>query len=147
MARYVPGSCATLAIAATAAEVRRASHWLQQTGAEQGVPAQQIERLELCLNEVLANVISHAGVQAHSQPVELRLQRVHHAEGFGATVTVSDAGMAFDSSHVGDQARATRLEDATPGGLGLAMIANYSDALQYQRIGERNELSFGVHWV
>jgi anti-sigma regulatory factor (Ser/Thr protein kinase) len=116
-------------------------------GAEQGVPAAHMERLELCLNEALANVISHGGPQAHSNPVELRLQLAQSAEGFSAAVTVSDAGLAFDSSKPSDKARALQLEEASPGGLGLAMIGSFSDTLQYQRRAERNELTFGVHWA
>jgi len=146
MTECVARSIASLAIIAQADEVRRASAWLGQTGSQNGVPANQIGRLDLCLNETLANVISHGGGNAAAAPVWLRLE-VNREQGLGeASVSVSNAGPAFDSANTPPKSKATTLAEAEPGGLGLTMIRGFSDALAYRYVDGRNELTFSVHW-
>ncbi len=140
------GPSTELAIKAVAGDVRRASAWLGQIGDARGVPADQIARLDLCLNEALANVISHGGHQALVVPVLLRME-VNNAEDLcQASVTVIDSGPAFDSASAPMGARPTTLEDAVPGGLGRLMILNFSDDLVYRHVDGCNELTFSVRW-
>ena len=135
-----------LTIGADDAEVRRASEWLERTGAEQEVPREQITQLHLSLNEALANVIRHGGPSALAQPVRVVLE-VHRAGSGGkAAVTISDAGIAFDPLSVERRPPPTSLEDASPSGMGLVMIRNCSDSLFYRREGGRNHLTFGTSW-
>jgi hypothetical protein len=54
-------------------EFRRASSWLRAGGASLGVPEEQIDRLELCLNEVLANLVEHGGDAVASHAIQLEL--------------------------------------------------------------------------
>jgi anti-sigma regulatory factor (Ser/Thr protein kinase) len=146
MADRAAQSSALLAIEAKGDEVRRASVWLEQTGRQQGVPAEQIGRLELCLNEAVANVIAHGGSGAAFAPVWLRLEVKRKSDCSEASVTVSDAGPAFDSTSGPLKPRPATLSDAEPGGLGLAMIRSFCDALAYRRVDGRNELTFSVRW-
>jgi anti-sigma regulatory factor (Ser/Thr protein kinase) len=138
-------STAELSIRAEAGELRRASAWLEQCGSERGVPADQIGRLDVCLNEALANIFTHGG-EMISAPVLLRLE-VRHEEGVhAAAVTVSDAGHAFDPFSIALAPRPENLAEARPGGLGLVMIRSFSDDLGYRHVDGRNELTFGVRW-
>jgi anti-sigma regulatory factor (Ser/Thr protein kinase) len=50
---------AALTIQANAVDVGRSSVWLASECEERDVPPDQILRLDLCLNEALANVINH----------------------------------------------------------------------------------------
>ena len=135
-----------LTIGADDAEVRRASEWLETTGAEQGIPQVQIAQLHLSLNEALANVIRHGGPSALAHPVGLVLE-VHRAgDGGKAAVTISDAGVAFDPLSVERRPPPRSLEEASPGGMGLEMIRNCSDSLSYRYEGKRNHLTFGTSW-
>lgn len=87
---------AELSIRADSDEFRRASAWLDRACRERKVPADRIARLDACVNEVLANIITHGGAKALSMPIDLHLE-VRRDEGGGiATMTVSDAGTAFD---------------------------------------------------
>jgi anti-sigma regulatory factor (Ser/Thr protein kinase) len=129
------------------ADVRLASEWLARDGAARGVPQVDIGRLDTCLNEVLANVLSHGGDSAVAQPISLLLQvRGQQAAG-EAAVTVTDAGPAFDATSAALKAHASSLAEATPGGLGLLMLRTCSDALGYQRRADRNVLTFTVRWA
>ena len=111
------------------------------------MPAAQILRLDLCLNEALANVIAHGGEQALASPVRLRLEVSGDAQAHRASVTVRDSGTAFDATAAPLGSRPLTLEDAEPGGLGLLMIRNLSDTLTYRHDSGQNELTFSVHWA
>lgn len=135
-----------LAIRAVADDVRPASNWLAQSCEERGVPASQILRLDLCLNEVLANVIAYGGDHALECPVSLRLEVGGEAQTHHASVTVRDSGTAFDATAAPLGSRPLTLDEAEPGGLGLLMMRELSDALTYRHDSGQNELTFSVHW-
>jgi anti-sigma regulatory factor (Ser/Thr protein kinase) len=137
-----------LTIQPTIADVRLASEWLARDGLAHGVPEADLGRLDLCLNEALANVLAHGAGSAAEQSIRLLL-RVHSQQpAVGeASVTVLDAGPAFDPTTAVLKAQASSLTDATPGGLGLLMMRKFSDALTYHRENERNVLTVTVRWA
>jgi anti-sigma regulatory factor (Ser/Thr protein kinase) len=142
----VPPRLDELAIGANGDEVRRASEWLNATCRRREVPQEHVERLVLCLNEALANVIVHGGASARSAPVKLTLE-VSVDDGVGrAGVTVSDAGIAFDPLAVAPRALPKSLDEASGGGLGLVMIRRCSDWLDYRNEQGRNHFTFGARW-
>lgn len=135
-----------LTIDANGAEVRRASEWLETLCRKQGVPQALVERLEICLNEVLANVISHGGMSALSAPIRLMLEVRLDQDCSKASVTVSDAGMAFNPLSAPKSVLPETLAEASPGGLGLVMIHRCSDWLDYRHEDGHNHLTFGTRW-
>lgn len=135
-----------LTVAADSAEVRRASDWLDEACRDSDVPQALVERLVQCLNEVLANIITHGGGTALSAPIGLVLE-VELDQGQGkAGVTVSDSGKAFDPLSVPERSLPKTLEEAPLGGLGLVLIRHCSDWLCYRHEGGRNHLTFGARW-
>ena len=142
----VPSRIDELTISANGDEVRRASDWLYAACRQHEVPEELVERLVLCLNEALANVIVHGGSTALSAPVKLMLE-VSVDDGCGkAGVTVSDAGVAFDPLSVPARTLPKTLEEASLGGLGLVMIRRCSDWLDYRKEHGHNHLTFGARW-
>jgi serine/threonine-protein kinase RsbW len=131
-----------LAVRAEAADVRLASLWLEREALAAGVPADQVARLDACLNEVLANVIAHGGVTARSGPVLVRLESGPDEAG----VTVIDAGIAFDPVAYVPRPFPGTLDEAEPGGLGVVMIRKFSDEVAYERRDGANRLTFRVRW-
>ena len=139
---------AALTIRADMWDARRASGWLESLALAQNVPLEQIVRLDHCLDEALANVIRHGGPTALSSPVHLQFGVRRGLGGCTAELSVSDAGVAFDpSSFVAAALHPASLVDATPGGLGLLLIRNFSDALSYTHSQGRNHLTIAVSWV
>jgi len=134
---------AELEVDARVAAIRPASAWLERAALERGVPAEQVGRLDLCLNEALANIVSYGGAAALAAPVRLRLE----VEGESAAVTVADAGVAFDPLGYSPPPRPQSLEETQPGGLGVMMIRSFSDELSYRYHDGRNCLKFGVRWA
>lgn len=133
-------------LAAHPERLRLATTWLTKLGADHGVPTDASQRLDLCLHEALANVIDHGDTAARSSPVRLSLRVSIDGVQPGASVTVSDAGAAFNPLTAPTRPLALSLADAEPGGLGLLMLREMADELQYSRNDERNELCFTVRW-
>ncbi len=133
-----------LTIDANGAEIRRASEWVSTAGHRRDVPEAIVDRLVLCLNEVLANVITHGGPSARSAPVRLRLE-VHAEEDCAqASVTVSDAGVEFDPTSAPRKPLPKTLDEASAGGRGLLMIRSCADWIRYRHEGGLNHLTFGA---
>jgi sigma-B regulation protein RsbU (phosphoserine phosphatase) len=143
----VPPRFDELTIDANGAEIQRASVWVSATCHRHGVPHALAERLVLCLNEALANVITHGGASARSSPIRLLLEVGPDGDSGQASVTVSDAGRMFDPTTVAKQALPKSLDDAAPGGRGLVMIRRCSDWLRYRHEGGLNHLTFGARWA
>jgi anti-sigma regulatory factor (Ser/Thr protein kinase) len=139
-----------LTIGANGAETRRASEWLDATCRQRNVPQALVARLVQCLDEVLANVIIHGGSTALAAPVrlrlEIRLDRNHEQDCGLASVTVSDAGIAFNPLSVPEKVLPKTLGEASAGGLGLVMIRSWSDWLDYRHEDGLNHLTFGARW-
>ncbi len=135
-----------LTIGAHGAQVRHASEWLEAACLRRGVPPALAERLELCLNEVLANVIDHGGDTARSEPIRLRFQVRADQDRFQASVSVSDSGVAFNPLTVPERAQPRTLDEATTSGMGLEIIRRCAGSLDYRREAGRNHLTFGASW-
>lgn len=135
-----------LSIDPDTSQFRHASDWLEQRGRELGIPPEQITRLDICLNEVLANVLDHGGASARSAPIGLRLARRRDPHGAEAALTVTDAGTPFDPLTVLPRPRPRTLAEAGPGGLGLVMVRANADSLSYEYADGRNQLTFRVRW-
>ena len=133
---------AELSIPHQAEGVGYASAWLEKTCREFDVPADEVYRLDICLNEALANVMDHGGMVSRPLPVCLQLD-VRCNE---ATVTISDPGVPFNPLLTPVKSMPETLADAEPGGLGILMIRNFSDSQQYLYSEGNNQLTFSVRW-
>jgi len=139
-------NAAHLTLSVNAADVRTASGWLERVSGACGVPAEQIYRLDLCLNETLANIIAHGGTTATAEPVLLALHTQPGKKHSAAALTITDAGKAFDPLTPRPQPAPLTLAEATPGGLGLTMLSHFSDDLSYRYEDRRNHLTITVRW-
>ena len=127
--------------------MQRASEWLEATCRQHGVPREQVDRLLLCLDDALANVLEHGGPTALSRPIGLLFEMRDDPESWTASVTLSDAGPAFDPVSAPDNALPKTLDDAQPNGRGLQMIRASSSLLRYRREDGLNHLTFGTSWA
>jgi anti-sigma regulatory factor (Ser/Thr protein kinase) len=127
-------------------EFRRASSWLRAGGTSLGVPEEQIDRLELCLNEVLANLIEHGGEAVASHSIQLELGASVLPSGFAIQLMVADRGEPFDSGQASHRPLPSSLEQARPGGLGLRLVKAMSDCMDYRVLEGHNELRITMHW-
>ena len=136
----------TLAIAASGDEVRRACEWLTAALRRRDVADRQVERLELALHEVLANVLAHGGSAARAEPIRICIDVRETAATGEARVKVRDAGIPFDPTGAPEHTPARTLAEAPLGGLGLPLIRRCSDWMSYRREGGRNHFMFSARW-
>ncbi len=136
----------TLSVQPSAQEIRRCSLWLTECCEQQGVPADATGKLELCLNEVLANLIEHAGAATSGRPVALALELADGGERRLVTLTVIDEGPAFNPLAVSRSPLPRTLQEAEPGGLGLLLVRRFMDERSYERSEGRNMLKLGIYW-
>ena len=129
-----------LLIRADVCEVSRATAWLKSASFERGVPEVEINRLELCLHEVLANIIAHGKTPSFSIGLQLDISRCE------ATVTVSDSCVACNPLAISPQPIPKTLAEANPGGLGVLIIRKTSDTQSYRYHEGQNRFTFGVRW-
>jgi len=140
-------SVAEFSVITDAEGASRASDWLNATANEKGVPQDQITRLDQCLAEALANIITHGGPSARLSPINLSLDVRSEPGNSQAAVTVSDSGVAFDPLVYEGKPTPKTLSEAEPGGLGLVMMRGFSDSMRYRYQDGRNLLTFGVNWT
>jgi anti-sigma regulatory factor (Ser/Thr protein kinase) len=136
----------TLAIAASGEEIRRACEWLTIALQQRDVPVPQVERLELALHEVLANVLAHGGNAARAEPIGICIEVRGKVPNGEARVKVIDAGIPFDPTGAPEHAPAKTLTETPLGGLGLPQIRRCSDWMSYRRDGGRNQFTFAARW-
>ena len=62
------------------------------------------------------------------------------------SVTVSDGGARYDPLSAPVRPRPRTLSEAEPGGLGLIMLRQFADALDYSYSEGQNHLTICVRW-
>lgn len=142
-----PYFAAKFCIKADVAEFRRASAWLAENCQQLDIPESQLSRLDLCLNEVLANILAHGGDGVVSTSIGLTFDCFHLPETNKINLSIADAGVAFNPLLFINQPRPTRLFDAEPGGLGLLMLQKLTDDMHYCYDQGYNLLTLTIYWL
>jgi anti-sigma regulatory factor (Ser/Thr protein kinase) len=137
---------AEITLRADPSEMPRASEWLEALCQRHAIPGEHVGRLLLCLDDALANVLDHGGPAALSHPIQLQFEMHVEPPARTASVTLSDAGQAFDPVTAADKALPTSLDEASSRGRGLQMIRACSSVFRYRREGGRNHMTFGTSW-
>jgi len=128
------GSSHALHPSPDAAGVARASDWLRTICAQAGLPPALVERADLCLSELLANIAEHTG--AGAGPVSVRLDLIAD----GLRFRVEDRGPPFDPLAYQTAARPHSLATARIGGLGIHLVRSFADDIRYERANGRNHI-------
>lgn len=112
----------------------RASEWVRELCREKGLSEDDTYRLDLCLQEVVQNILDHAGRGSSASGIDLEAG----FEGRQAILRVSDPGTPFDLRQAPPPAEADSLGELQVGGWGVHLVREFTDQLDYQRMGERN---------
>jgi serine/threonine-protein kinase RsbW len=110
-----------------------ASAWARGLAAAAGLPQDEAYALDLCVVEIVTNVVDHSYRQAAG---EIRLELSVDAR--GAVVSILDQGPAFDPLSVPAPVPAASIEQAAVGGLGIQMVRSTADGCRYERRGGWN---------
>jgi serine/threonine-protein kinase RsbW len=115
-----------LLIAAKRENLAEVRHFVVDTLTAWQIPVRVIDKLRLAVDEASSNVIVH-GYREQGGDIEICL---HHSPDT-VTVVIRDYAPSFDPTAVACPDLGHTLLDELPGGLGLSLIRQAVDALQY----------------
>lgn len=118
-------------------ELRRMSAWLRQACDQFGLQQSSAYDLEVCANEAVANVITHACGSGAAHRIRLRLAR----EDDSVRLDIEDDARPYDPLSRAPVHLPGKLEDAQIGGLGVHLMRSLMRECRYVRRDERNILS------
>ncbi|HEX9666264.1 MAG TPA: ATP-binding protein [Thermodesulfobacteriota bacterium] len=117
-------------------EIVRMSQIIDEFCASNKLPPDTVFALNLSLEEILANVIAY-GYDDHNEHVINVRMNLHQGQVY---IEVEDDGKPFNPLEVDAPDIDKPLEERPIGGLGIHLVKNHMDSLQYKRKDERNLL-------
>jgi anti-sigma regulatory factor (Ser/Thr protein kinase) len=134
--RGPPRERVEMVIANRSDELTRVAARLDDLGLRLSLPRDAVADMNVALDEVLANILSHAYDDAGAH--EIRIALAVYPDALQAEV--EDDGRPFDPLAVAPPDRAARLAEREVGGLGIHFVRSLLSGLAYQRVGDRNRL-------
>jgi len=107
---------------------------------DHGVDASAVFASQLVVEETVRNLIEHTGADPAVDTATIRLQ----VEPEAVIVRIEDGRPPFDPFDAPRLDAGAPLEERRAGGMGLHLVRELTDALSYERIGDRNRLTATV---
>jgi anti-sigma regulatory factor (Ser/Thr protein kinase) len=92
--------------------------------------------VQLCLEEVVANILEHGKGPARASTIGVALERSDSE----VALEIEDDGGPFDPNQVASSLPAQTLEASSVGGRGIHLIRQFSSRMDYLRAGRLNQL-------
>jgi serine/threonine-protein kinase RsbW len=127
-----PGPVYEITLGGALSEIARAARWVATL-----VPPARLQDVQLCLEEALANIVTH-GLEGIAAP-RIRVSLSNRSGRL--LLEIEDNGAPFDPVSFVAPPRPRSLEEARPGGAGIALMRKFSDGILYARKGALNCLS------
>lgn len=127
-----------LALPATVASIAPFRAFVRAGALEAGIAAEQLERFDLILEELLINIARYAYAPAHGV-VEVRYAAFEPGK---LRIEIIDSGRVFNPLAVDPPDLSRGLADRPIGGLGVFLVRSMVDSIDYRREADRNILSF-----
>jgi sigma-B regulation protein RsbU (phosphoserine phosphatase) len=118
-------------------EIACLNTFLETIGEELRLSPALTLKLNLALEEVVANIIQYAYGNNADEQIVIRMT---YTAGIQLLFTIEDTGIAFDPTMVVAADTSLPLEQRPIGGLGLHLVRQIMDEVTYQRIGNTNQL-------
>lgn len=118
------------------AQLERLSRFVEGFGREHGLEAPVVFELNLILDELVTNIITHGKLGGGVSGISISLRR----EGDDLWAVVEDDGPAFNPCQVAPPDVSCALEDRCIGGLGIHLVRNLTDTMSYERLPGLNRM-------
>lgn len=121
-------------------ELAQVPSWIERLASHHLIPPDTQFAMNLCLEEVLSNIIRHGylGQPDHSIGVRFSSPRDNYF-----VLVVEDQAPPFDPVAAPELPPISAREDASVGGQGIRLLRRFADALEYQATPTGNRLSIG----
>ena len=117
-------------------ELEQMNTFVDEIGETLNLPTEEVFQIRLAMEEAVANVILYAYPKGESNIVELEAQ----SDGEMLSIQIIDYGMEFDPTKAEEADTSLSSEDRPIGGLGIFLIRQVMDSVEYQRVDGRNVL-------
>ena len=126
-------------------DISAAAQWVNTIAADQKFPEQLVFALQVCLEELLTNVVRHGGAKSSGDLSEVPVPplNVEITISTGAqrvSMTVEDNGKPFDVVNAPAHRIDQPLDEVQPGGLGIQLIRNFASSIAYEQAGLGNRV-------
>ena len=111
--------------------------FVEELGEELGLSVEHVFNFNLVLEEAMTNVIMYAYPEGETHEIWLTAIEQDRV----VTFRVEDEGTAFDPTAVPDADVTLSAEERAIGGLGIFLIRQLMDEVEYQRVNGRNQLT------
>ena len=126
-------------------DISAAAQWVGTIAAEQKFPEQLVFALQVCLEELLTNVVRHGGPKSSGDLSEvpvppLKVEISISTTAQGVSMTVEDDGKPFDVVNAPAHRIDQPLDEVQPDGLGIQLIRNFASSIAYEQAGLGNRV-------
>lgn len=114
------------------------SAMVEEFGDEHGLPVAKVFVINLALDELITNAVTHGSFENASDPkIEVRLRVDHDI----LILTIEDNGSMFDPTIDTEPDTESSLERREVGGLGLHLVKSFAARVSYEFVGGKNRLT------
>jgi serine/threonine-protein kinase RsbW len=107
---------------------------LEWLGREFGIPGKPLMQMQVALDEIASNVVKYGWPEGGNHRLLVRITARHDR----IEVEIIDDGRAFDPRQASSPERLPAGRRPRPGGVGIHMVKQLVDKIEYERIGGRN---------
>jgi len=120
-------------------EISKLALFIDELGEELGLSPELVFNLNLVLEEAVSNIILYAYPKGEHENISLTAKKTENQLLF----VLTDTGKEFDPTLMPDADVNLAAEDRQIGGLGIFLIRQIMNQVEYQRIDGRNVLTLG----
>lgn len=132
-------SIARLELESRLAELARVFPWLEEQAAQFPISAETRYAIELCLEEVLSNIVRHGYGGKPGHPIFIESLR---SQADVWSFVIEDRAPCFDPIAYGEEQK-DFLPALTPGGQGIRLLRAYAGSIRYECLSDGNRLVLG----
>ncbi len=121
-------------------ELQQVPPWVERLASLHSIPADTQFAIDLCLEEVLSNVIRHgyACEPDHSITVQFKVPRENYF-----VFVIEDHAPPFNPVASPELPPVNSIDDTVAGGQGIRLLRQFANALEYEATPSGNRLSIG----
>jgi anti-sigma regulatory factor (Ser/Thr protein kinase) len=112
-------------------------HWVERLAVESLLPPSLVHRIDLCLTELVTNLISYGYPDGEVGTVRIRFW----GQPEQIVIRIDDDGTPFDPTSYVPPGLPNSLVDATTGGRGIRLVRYFTDELHYLTGAAGNQLT------
>ena len=132
-----PEQTVTVTVRNEIGELASVSGAVDRLGAEAGISSKTVMQLKVVLDEVLSNVIKYAWPDGETHEFYVRI----NVQNGGIEITITDDGRPFNPLGQPPPALRTDGRRPLPGGVGIHMVRQLVDSIEYVRFDGHNQVT------